>query len=168
MTAVADSFGGTEAKILDGTNNSTTTDYTPVAFSGNAQVSGPRPLNKAVNTGWVEKPYNNSSLSSNIFSLWGMTEFGRISSDVYVLQMTYNEKRVNGKHLGNGGYRLAAIDANGNWVNAVELNIGKQKHKFVKGPYLRSYGLGTYGIDMDRGVVWAVINYDADFAVVRV
>ncbi len=98
-----------------------------------------------------------------------MTEFGNNKSDVYVLQMSFVDERPNSKNkdLGNGGYRLAAIDANGNWVNAVELNVGQQKQKFVKGPYNASYGLGTYGIDMGARVVWAVINYDADFAAVK-
>jgi hypothetical protein len=169
-TVVADSFGGTEAKIIGGNNNSTTADLTPVAYTTEGVlVSGPRPLNKVVNTGWVAKPTSNPALASNIFSLWGMTEFSKNKSDVYVLQMSFVDERPNSKNkdLGNGGYRLAAIDANGNWANAVQLNIGAQKQKFVQGPYNASYGLGTYGIDMNARVVWAVINYDADFAAVK-
>jgi hypothetical protein len=170
-TAVADSFGGTTAKILAGINSSTATDYSPTIIddkgtpddtSDDVIVSEPRPLNKVVNTGWTT--INNPMIASNIVSLWGMEDFGRSDTDVYVLSMTYSEKRVNGKHLGNGGYRLAGIDASGQWVNAVDLNIGKQKKKFVKGPYKPEYGLGTYGIDQETGTVWAVINYCADFA----
>ncbi|MDM7995568.1 MAG: metallophosphoesterase [Acidobacteriota bacterium] len=170
-TAVADSFGGTTAKILAGINSSTATDYSPTIIddkgtpddtSDDVIVSEPRPLNKVVNTGWTT--INNPMIASNIVSLWGMEDFGRSETDVYVLSMTYSEKRVNGKHLGNGGYRLAGIDASGQWVNAVDLNIGKQKKKFVKGPYKPGYGLGTYGIDQETGTVWAVINYCADFA----
>jgi hypothetical protein len=163
-SVVEDSFDGTTAKILAGANNSTTTDVTPYNTDGSG---GPRAFSKSVNTGWVPTPGSELLLASDIFSLWGMTEIGSAKTDVYVLQLTYDERRVNGEHLGNGGYRLAAIDADGNWVNAVELNIGNQIRKFVKGPYDPSYGLGTYGIDMEAGVVWAVINYDADFAAVK-
>ena len=29
------------------------------------------------------------------------------------------------------------------------------------------YGLGTYGIDPDSSTAWAVLDYNADFAVAR-
>ena len=38
---------------------------------------------------------------------------------------------------------------------------------FVYGPYKPEYGLGTYGIDPKSKMAWAVINYNADFAVVE-
>jgi hypothetical protein len=152
--SITDSFGSTTAKIIGGVNSNVPKDYNNRGFS------------KDINTGWTAK--NNPILASDILSLWGMTSIVD-PSPVYALQMSFIDERPNSKNklLGNGGYRLAAIDANGNWVNAVELNIGTQKQKFVKGPYSSSYGLGTYGIDMESGVVWAVINYDADFASVK-
>jgi hypothetical protein len=58
---------------------------------------------------------------------------------------------------------LVASDENGNWVNAVDKNIGGAK-KFVLGPYQSGYELGTYGIDPKTHTVWAVINYTGDFA----
>ncbi len=148
--SVSGEFEGTEAQILAGTNGSTAVD------------ANGRQFVKAVNTGWTSK--NGPMLASNILSLWGMEDLGSFNTDVYVLEMSYDEQRTNGQRLGNAGYRLAAIDADGKWVNAVELNAGPQKKKFVKGPYNPSYGLGTYGIDMASGKVWAVINYAADFA----
>jgi hypothetical protein len=141
----------TIAALVGGSNNGTAVD-------GNGRL-----YSKDLNTGWTAK--NNPVLACNILSLWGVTSIVD-PNPVYALQMSFKDERPNSKNkdLGNGGYRLAGIDANGNWVNAVELNIGAQKQKFVKGPYNASYGLGTYGIDMAAGVVWAVINYDADFA----
>jgi hypothetical protein len=36
----------------------------------------------------------------------------------------------------------------------------------VLGPYVEGrHGLGTYGIDLDSNTAWAVLNYNADFAV---
>jgi hypothetical protein len=90
-TVVADSFGTTIAKIIGGTNKSTTTDLTPVGYSTDGtQVSVPRPLNRAVNTGWVANP-NANKLKSDILSLWGMSEFGANGqTDIYVFSMSFN------------------------------------------------------------------------------
>ncbi len=149
-TGVQDSFSGTTANILAGANTSTTTDDQP---------DTPRPLTKAVNTGWVAKG-SNPMLASNIFSLWGMTELGHSSSDVYVLQMSYSAT----SGLPAAGYRLATLNSAGNWANAVDLNVGPQTKTFVRGPYASGCALGTYGIDEGNKTVWAVVNYDADFA----
>jgi hypothetical protein len=59
---------------------------------------------------------------------------------------------------------LAAIDDNGNWINAVDRNYGGSK-QFVYGPWDSSYKLGTYGVDPNTHTAWAVINYTGDFAV---
>lgn len=159
-TVVQDSFNGTSASILEGVNSSTAMDGAP---------NEPRPFSKAVNTGWVPKPAGDKSILSDILSLWGMGELGVDSTDVYVLEMSYVDRRVsgNGKKLGNAGYRLSGLDKNGHWVNAVNLNVGVENakdQKFIQGPWKPGYKLGTYGIDMEKGTVWAVINYNADFA----
>jgi hypothetical protein len=165
---------GTVAAILSGKNGSTGKDYDL------------RPLAKSVNTGWAPA---SAELSSDIFTLWGMadslaTKLTPVNSsnpqyvdytyvvpdtektDTYVLSMTYFDPRVNGKHLGNAGFRLATKDAAGNWVNAVADNFGG-KVKFVKGPWKASYGLGYYGVDTNTNTAWAVINHNGDFAVAR-
>ena len=58
------------------------------------------------------------------------------------------------------------MDANGAWVNAVNLNTGGTK-KFVAGPWQFGYGLGTYGVDPVSKTAWAVINSNGEFAVAR-
>lgn len=176
-TAVSDTFGGTAARILAGTNSSTTTDYTPTVIddkgtpddpSDDDVLSAPRPLSKTVTTGWVPNP-DSKTLLSDIFSLWGMSELGAEGmTDTYALEMSYLDPRVKGKgkKLGNAGIRLCSLDKNGHWVNAVKLNVGVKNardQKFVQGPWKPGYKLGTYGIDMEKGTVWAVINYNADF-----
>lgn len=156
-TVVQETFNGTTAQILDGMNAST------------AIAPLDRPLSKAVNTGWTPKPAGDKKILSDIFSLWGMEQLGSDSPDTYVLEMSYVDRREKGrgKKLGNAGYRLSTLDKNGHWVNAVKLNVGQKNaknQKFIKGPWKPGYKLGTYGIDMANGTVWAVINYDADFA----
>jgi hypothetical protein len=37
----------------------------------------------------------------------------------------------------------------------------------VLGPYKPGYELGTYGIDLKKQTVWAVVNHAGDFAVAR-
>jgi hypothetical protein len=174
FTHVQDTFQGTAARILSGTNGNTETDYVQ------------RQLSKTVNTGW-SVPKDSDAAVSNILSLWGMVDnlslwddpdrgldlvgllpnaAGSKESDVYTLSLTYDDKRVNGLHLGNGGFRLAARAADGSWVNAVEKNFGGAR-RFVKGPWNAGYELGTYGIDPSTGTAWAVINHEGDFTVVR-
>ncbi len=173
-TGVEDSYEGTIARILSGTNNNTETDYLT------------RPLIKTVNTGWSASPAQDD-VASNILSLWGMADnlsfwddpnrgldlIGLLPNaaeskqgDIYTLSMTYDDNRVNGLHLGNGGFRLAAKDTDGKWVKAVDKNFGGAG-KFVKGAWRPGYELGTYGVDPFTKTAWAVINYDGDFAVVR-
>lgn len=181
---VEDSFGDTTAMILAGKNNSTTTDLTPTVIDDNDTpedtsddivVSAPRALNKTVNTGWVEMPCpkNNkwlrhhkckscNKLKSDILSLWGMSELGAGGvTDTYTLSMSFDFKKMIGLGFGNIGI---ATYVDGEWVNAVDENFGGIK-KFVVGPYKKRYGLGTYGIDPKTKTAWAVLNYNADFAV---
>jgi hypothetical protein len=67
-------------------------------------------------------------------------------------------------HLGNGGFGIATRNADGSWVNAVDLNAGGTK-TFVVGPWEASHGLGTYGVDPGTKTAWAVVNHAGDFAV---
>ena len=60
---------------------------------------------------------------------------------------------------------LVAKNANGDWVNAVDLNTGTQTKRFVLGPELPSDVLGTYGIDPTTRTAWAVIDYNGSYAV---
>ena len=146
-TSVADAFSGTAARILSGLNNS-------AAVDGNG-----RKFIKKVTTGWT--PDTSHSLISDILTLWGMANFGTEQTESYTLSLTYNYAKSI-PALGNAG--IATLDARGNWVNAVDMNYGGTK-KFVKGPWKTGYGLGTYGIDPSTKTAWAVINYNADFAV---
>jgi hypothetical protein len=152
-TTVQDSFKGTKAQILSGVNGSIVTVYDG------------RQTAKAVDTGWT--PKNDDMLASNILTLWGMADLGRSKTDVYTLSMTYDDQRIRGLPRGNGGFRLAAKDADGNWVHAVDMNVGSTNKKFVVGPWDSSYKLGTYGVDPSTHTAWAVINYNGDFAIAR-
>jgi hypothetical protein len=165
---------GTTAAILSGTNGSTGKDYNL------------RPLAKSVNTGWAPA---SAELYSDIFTLWGMQDSlatkltpinstspqyidysyfvpDTVKTDTYVLSMRFKDPRVNGKHRGNAGFRLAAKDENGHWVNAVALN-SHGTPVFVPGPWKEGYGIGTHGVDMATGTAWAVIDHAGDFAVAR-
>jgi hypothetical protein len=159
-TKVADSFEGTAAKILAGNNSSTAKDATPV--KAGTPPSAPRPFVKAVDTGWVKD--TTGRLRSDILSLWGMADFGTEQTETYVLSMTFDLKNRQG--FGQGEIGIASLDSRGKWANAVDLNFGGTK-KFVLGPYKDAYKdqLGTYGIDPATKTAWAVINYNADFAV---
>jgi len=176
-TAVNETYAGTTAQILDGTNGSTAAD-----FDG-------RHFTKAVDTGWTSrpesddrdcsarhrwpwsfkkshKPKDDEMPASNILTLWGMADLGSDQTDVYTLSMSYDNHELLPIHLGKGLLGLATEDENGEWVNAVDKNFGGTK-KFILGPWKPGYKLGTYGVDPKTKTAWAVINYNADFAVAR-
>jgi hypothetical protein len=145
-TQVADSYKGTAAKILSGTNGSKAQDFNKVSFL------------KTVDTGWADK---NSNSASSILTLWGMADLNSDRTDVYTLSLTSASMGAPGKAL----FTLATKDAKGKWVNAVDMNQGGAK-KHVAGPWKSGYALGTYGFDPKTNTAWAVINYAGDFAVV--
>jgi hypothetical protein len=173
-TCVQDTCEGTTARILGGKNGNTETDYVE------------RKLAKMVNTGWSD-PAQADAAASKVLSLWGMVDNLSLwddpnrgldlvglfpnaaeskESDIYTLSLTYDDRRVKGLHLGNGGFRLATRDAEGKWVNAVEKNFGGAE-RFINGPWNTGYELGTYGVDPSTKTAWAVVNHEGDFAVVR-
>lgn len=149
---VEDSFGDTHAAILHGFNASIATDNIP---------EEPRALFKSVTTAWTKNP-DGHKLKSDILSLWGMAELGNEETDEYVLSLSFDYRRMIG--LGAGAIGIATY-VDGQWVNAVDQNFGGSKD-FVVGPYVEGeHPLGTYGVDPASKTAWAVLNYNADFAV---
>lgn len=146
-TTVQDtSSSGTTAQILSGVNGSQAAD---------ANLT---PCVKVVNTGWAAA--SNGS-SGDVLTLWGIDTYaGSVQRDTYVLSMsvpaTVGQVRQ--------GVVLSSLDSNGKWTNAVDLNLGGTKN-FINGPWNASYGLGTYGVDTANNRVWAVLNYNAVFAI---
>jgi hypothetical protein len=135
---------GSTASILSGTNSNPNTD-----------ASGRHYVND-VNTGWIPRTGNTAS---DILTLWGMSAtLGSSQTDIYALSVSYDPAT-------SGGCVLATPDANGNWTNAVNQNLGGAS-KQVTGPWKAGYGLGTYGIDTTAKTVWAVLNYNGPFAAV--
>lgn len=151
-TAIADDHSRTTARILSGTNDSTGTDFAA------------RPLSQVVNTGWTE---GTCQAASDVLSLWGMRSIlGSVQTPTFTLSMSYDHHAGRHADLEGGRFGLATR-VNGKWVNAVDMNIGANyggARKFVYGPWAPGYTLGTYGVDPVSHTVWAVINYNADFA----
>ena len=148
-TVVKDHYGHTSAQILGGQNTSSAMDYTS------------RPFTQIVDTGW--RPCDDDkTLRGDILSLTGMAKaMGSSETPVSALSMSYEQ----GKTVDlNGGFGIATLDDNGNWVNAVSMNFGGTIN-FVAGPWSPIYALGTYGVDSSTKTAWAVINYNGDFAV---
>ncbi|WP_022664643.1 metallophosphoesterase family protein [Desulfospira joergensenii] len=164
-TDVVDSYSGTTAKILDGTNGNSETDYVG------------RDLTKAVNTGWAQSDQVDDA-ASQIFTLWGMADnlslyngdlTGQLPSedesqetDTYTLSLTYNPRKIRTSQLMRGNFAIAARNEDDEWVNAVDLNTGGTK-TFKRGPWKSGYAVGTYGVDPSTKTVWAVLNHEGDF-----
>ena len=166
-TMVKDSFLHTSAQILAGTNTSTAKDYTGRSFTQLVDTGWTSKMDHSLRReilsliGWKAK--DDDSLRRDILSLTGMAmAVGSPETPPYVLSMSYEQGKT--MQLGNGGFGLATLDADGNWVKAVSMNTGGTIN-FVVGPYNSSYGLGTYGVDPSSKTAWAVINYNGDFAV---
>jgi hypothetical protein len=157
-TVVEDRFGKTQARILDGVNESIVTLY-----DGRATT-------KHVNTGWTPGkatiPKQVDNTASDVLTLWGLADLGTDQADTFTLSLSYEPAKAIPEHLGQGLFGLATRDADGRWINAVDKNFGGVK-QFVKGPWKEGYELGTYGMDPSTKTAWAVMNYNGDFAVAR-
>jgi hypothetical protein len=165
-TVVQETYGNTTARILAGTNNSTAMDATPTVIDDEVTVSAPRAFVKTVNTGWVDNPSGagvpaaGDPVRSDVFTILGMGDLGTQQTDTYVLSMSAQYVRY--AHIWRGSTGIATY-VDGQWVNAVDENFGGTK-AFVIGAY-QGQGLGTYGYDPATKTFWAVLNYNADFAV---
>jgi len=148
-------YVGTTMNILSGTNGSTlkTVD------------SALRPLTKDLEIGWAAKASGPVGAQSDILTLWGMSDLGNVDkTDAFALSLSFAGSQISATDLSS--YYIASKDANGSWVNSVELNTGGTKN-FVLGAYSDAYGLGTYGIDTTTNTAWAVINQTGgDFVVI--
>ncbi|QAR33846.1 metallophosphoesterase [Geovibrio thiophilus] len=146
------STGGTNAKIINGKN-------------GNLQqesASGRR-FNIHVNTGWLDAQ---DSLSE-IFFLNGMAyTMGSEQTDVFTLSMSYDSSKVSSAEIAGGKFGIATNDEDGTWINAVNQNFGGG-NTFVQREWQSDDKLGTWGVDTASGTVWAVVNYNGYFAVVK-
>ena len=140
-------FNGTSMRILNGSNGSTKKD------------GSNRPWVKQIDTGW--SPVS-GSLASDVLTLWGMKDLAAANTDTYAVSVSYNPALVQTAATG-GQFYLASKNAGGNWVKAVDLNVGGAS-QFVAGPYTAGMALGTYGVDTNTMTVWAVVNHDGTFA----
>jgi hypothetical protein len=114
-------------------------------------------------------------LISDVVRLTGMTNgtAGNTATqtDVFVLQMKYNQALLNGfEESGAINQRIfLAWNDNGTWVNAVFGNQGVGNNpNFVNRAYQPTdeLSLGRWGIDTQNDVVWAVLNHNSEFAVI--
>jgi hypothetical protein len=163
-TSIQDRFNGTSARILSGQNGDSHTDY------------GLHPLMKTVNTGWTR---GDRSKASHILSLWGIRDnlsyydaslTGSLPNsdynnrcDAFTLSLSFGHREEHVAQFLNGRFGLAAKNWEGRWVNAVDLNASGTKKPRV-GMWQQGDPLGTYGIDPVSRTVWAVIDYDGEFA----
>jgi hypothetical protein len=166
---VKDSYMGTTAAILRGSNRSART-----LFDG-------RVATKTVNAGWTSKKdeaartkrsctrnstgRNAPEIAGNVLTLRGMAAaLGSDATDVYTLSMRYDMNGSAAFVSGGKGLCIATKDENGSRVNAVDLNTGGTK-KRVSGPWRAGFGLGTYGMDPKTHTAWTVINRNGEFVV---
>jgi hypothetical protein len=149
-TVVQDTHGTTAAKILAGTNASTTLD--PL---------GSAPYVKTVDTGWAAAA---DGTYSDLLTLWGLTEVGSDVTDPYVLSLSFSGATA--AQMASGAFGLALRDEHGLWVNAVTANAGGEA-AFVAGPWSADahHGVGTWGVDPATSTAWAVLNRTGVFAV---
>jgi len=150
-TSLGSSVDGTTASILSGSNISTAKD------------GSTRALNHLVDSAW-DAP--TCATSSAILTLWGTSDLGAASGDTIALSMSFDRNSVTDATLVSGSFGLGVQNSTGNWTNAVAQNVGGTPN-FVLGPWAASYGLGTYGVDVDTNTVWAVVNHAGRFAATR-
>ena len=142
-------YAGTTMAILKGTN------------AGTDKTSDGRAMTKDVNVGWAPQAKGPAGALSDVLSITGMTELGKgDKTDTFTLSLTVAAGVLNTADLSN--FIIASKDANGNWLNTVDLNFGGTKN-FVSGAFSDVYALGTWGVDAASNTLWAVVNHNSDF-----
>ena len=141
----SDAGGGTTATLLDGT----------LSVESTIAIDGWRV--GATNEEGVR------NLPSDAFNLSGT------GSDIYVIQINYDDSSLGGLEaeiVADEKLRLAWMNG-GKWVNAVEGNSDGTPTMNL-GAYnpLTDFALGNWGVDIDANNVWAVLNYNGEFAVI--
>ncbi len=146
---------GTMATILSGSNNSGSTET--VAMTWRTRATGELPGSA---TSPPMSPANGAYfLTSDVMQLTGPVR----GTDTYVLQMSFSPTALGGQssvstEAEDGDLYLGALNADtGLWGNAVALNTSGTSN-FVLGAWNSSYALGTYGVDPNTDVAWAVLN----------
>jgi len=146
-------YVGTTMNILNGTNGS------------NLKTADGRALTKDLEIGWAAKASGPAKAQSDILTIWGMSDLGNVDkTDTFALSLSFAASGISADALSN--YYIASKDANGNWINSVDLNNGGTKNFFL-GAYSDAYGLGSFGIDTATNTAWAVVNQTGgDFVVI--
>lgn len=80
--------------------------------------------------------------------------------------MSYEPSQVSAAEIESGKFGIATNDADGTWINAVNQNFGGGS-TFVQRAWQEGDRLGTWGVDTATNTVWAVLNYNGFFAVVK-
>ena len=178
-TEVGATVIGTEARILAGVNN-TGTDTTV-----NMQWRARTPNETSADEGGspTYPPLTTSSgLVSDVVRVSGMLNGGANpdQTDVYVLQMTYDDTLIPGD-IGEaalaalGKIYLAWLNPDeaspvGKWRNAVAgnegINTGTANFQGTWAEAGSPLALGSWGVDTDLNLVWAVLDHQGDFAAV--
>ncbi len=107
---------------------------------------------------------NDSTRVGEVFHLGGVPVVDELTgeTDTFVLQLELSPDWLTEHSC------LAWLNPATNlWVNAVDGNFGGTV-TFVSGAYnpATDFHLGTYGVDIEQGVVWAVLNHNSEFSVV--
>jgi Calcineurin-like phosphoesterase len=141
----------TVAAIISGTN-----------LTSNKLYDG-RNTVQDINTGWEIRSDIDiaAGVVSDQLTLWGMQDvIGNKKCDTYVLSMSYDTTL-------RGPLSIYSKDSLGNWNKTANNNNVSNESHFVIGPYRQTFELGTYGIDPATHTVWAVVDHDGDFTVMR-
>jgi uncharacterized repeat protein (TIGR03803 family) len=141
----------TTATILAGTNS-----------SGSAQTVG---------MAWRTQTQGEigSGVISDIVQLSGFALNGSSGQTApFVMQMSYDSDVLPGTSAADDPLYLAWLDpATGQWVHAVDGNVGINSGNFEVGAYPSGdTTLGDWGVNTANQTVWAVVNHDGDYAVV--
>jgi hypothetical protein len=148
FNSIQDSYKQTAAGFLSGTNDSTAKD------------AGSRPFWKLINMSWTDANGYQAQrgFASHLVKVLGLGKPGAHgdTTDAYTFAMTYDPAHAPSI---DSNFALAIKNASGKWQNAVDFNFGGTK-TYINGPWNMMYGVGTYGVDTQKGYVWAVLNYN--------
>lgn len=161
----ADGYVGTALRIIDGVNSNT---------SAYTHGSNSFELYRNISVGWwpVDAWHEDDSrqIVSDVVSIHGMRESSKVNrADAYTLVMAF-DKALSPWHR-NALSIVAFLDEDltdetpGAWVDAVQATLATPASEPVFRAPTEEDVVGTWGIDLEAGEVWARLDYQGDFAI---
>ncbi|MGC4005910.1 MAG: hypothetical protein QM811_23435 [Pirellulales bacterium] len=171
LSATVTGSHATTASIVAGTNSTGSAETVSMAFRAPTTGEGTYPNTTSL---FSTTP---NALFSDVVNLSGMNGPSAGVTDVFALQLSYDQTAVTAAGINEAQLQVAWLNGSGTWVPAPVQNTPTSALPAYLGSYaafasafnvteatLGNY-LGYHGVDTVGNTAWAILNHNSEFAV---